>query len=435
MPIEAGPRPLAGVRVVDLTRIWSGPVATRILGDLGAEVIKVEARIGRGAAVAPADVAGGRPWNVQGLFNKLNRNKESVCVDLKSDAGKEAFLRLVAASDVVIENFSARAMPGLGLGYDALRAANPRIVYLTMPAFGRSGAYRDYVGLGPSIEPTTGLTALMGYADDEPRVTAKAVTDPGAGTTAASAILVALERRRRTGAGAFIELSQHECGIQVLGEHFIERQLTGREPSRLGNAHPEHAPHGIYRCAPRPIAGPPSGAPDAAAAAAAAFADDHWIALAARDEAEWRALCAVAGQGWDADPRFADAAARRAHRAELDAAVEAWTSTRDKRELMERLQAVGVPAGAVLAPPEWLADPHLAARGYFVELDHAEAGRNRWDGAPILLNGERHYAGWQPAPLLGEDNRAVFTRLLGYTDAEVDALVAEGALADRPPDA
>jgi len=401
-------RPLEGLRVLDLTRIWSGPLATRILGDLGADVIKIEAHTNRAVAVGST---GERPWNRQALFNKLSRNKRSVAIDLKAPAAREIFLRLVAECDVVIENFSARAMPSLGLGYDALREANPAIVYLTMPAFGREGPYRDYIGLGPSIEPMTGLTAAMGYSGAEPRVTSAALTDAMSGVAAASAVLTAIERRERTGEGAFIDLSQHEVGVAFLGEWFIERQLSGEEPRRLGNGHAEFAPHGVYRC----------------------LGSDDWIALAARTEDEWQALCALASCGWEDDARFMTPEGRRAHASDLDAAIDAWTSTQQKRALMEALQSRDVPAGAVLSPPEWLADPHLEARGYFAELDHAETGRGRWDGSPLRFEGERGYEEWLAAPLLGEHNAAVLGHVLGLSPEAVARLERDGVLADRPP--
>jgi crotonobetainyl-CoA:carnitine CoA-transferase CaiB-like acyl-CoA transferase len=418
--VEGGAaRPLAGTRVLDLTRIWSGPLAARILGDLGAEVIKIEAPLGRGPATATEqarmtnpEAGAERHWNKQALFNKLQRNREGLAIDLKTERGHEIFLRLVAQSDVMIENFSARAMPGLGLGYQALREANPRIVYLTMPAFGRDGPYRDYVGLGPSIEPSTGLTAVMGYSNDEPRVTAKAITDAMAGTAAAAAVLTALERRRRTGEGAFLDLSQHEVGVAILGEYMLARQLDGAEPERVGNSHPQYAPHGVYRCA----------------------GEDEWIALAARDGAEWAALCAEAGAGWETDLRFASMEGRRDHRAELDAAIEGWTAGLEKRALMTALQARGVPAGAVLKPEEWTVDPHLEARGYFTQLVHAEMGQTKSDGSPLVFEGDRGYEQWRAAPTLGGDNAAVLSRVLGMSSSEIAELEAQGVIMDHPPE-
>ncbi|MEE8422670.1 MAG: CoA transferase [Dehalococcoidia bacterium] len=413
--------PLRGVRVLDLTRVWAGPVAARILGDLGADVIRVEAPSGRGPAVIrrpgrgadfPDGDPGERPWNRQGLFNKLNRNKRSLALNLKEPRGRELFLALVAESDVVIENFSARVMPGLGLDYDRLREAKPDIIYLAMPAFGLDGPRRDYIGFGSSIEPSSGFTALMGYSADEPRITAAGVSDPIAGTTAAAAILSALEHRDATGSGAFLELSQQQAGINFIGEHLIERQLSGHEPERRGNAHPEFAPHGVYRCR----------------------GDDNWIALTTRDERDWAALDAVSGRGWGDDTRFATVEARRRNQAALDAEIEAWTEGSDKSELTRALQSAGVPAGPVLSAPEWLADAHLEARGYFVELDHPDAGRNRWDGSPIMAGGERDYDWWTAAPTLGGDNEAILGGVLGLSQPEIDKLYEGGVIADRPPD-
>jgi crotonobetainyl-CoA:carnitine CoA-transferase CaiB-like acyl-CoA transferase len=421
-------RPLAGVRILDLTRIWSGPLATRILGDLGAEVIKVESRDGRGGGGGPAGVptraAGGaaptapdavaaKPWNSQPLFNKLNRNKKSIAIDLKAPRGREIFLDLVKVSDVVIENFSARAMRGLGLSYEEMRAVNPQVIYVAMQAFGQFGPYRDYVGLGPSIEPITGMTALMGYSDEEPRVTSKALTDAIAGTAGAAAVVTALRRRQERGIGCLVDLSQHETGIAYLGEHFLEAQLSGEEPHRLGNAHPAFAPHGVYRCR----------------------GDDQWIAIAVQSDADWQALCAELALGLAADHALRDVAARRARCGEIDAAIERATRGRDKRELERALQERGVAAGAVLSAPEYLTDPHLEARGYFVDLVHKETGAARWDGSPLLFDGARGYEDWSAAPCLGEDNRALLRALIGLSEAELDALYVAGVLAEEPASA
>ncbi len=416
-------RPLEGVRVLDLTRIWSGPLATRILGDLGAEIIKIEAHEGRGgggpAGVATRRAAGAppapsvqNPWNRQPLFNKLNRNKKSLAIDLKAPKGRQIFLDLLKVSDVVIENFSARAMPSLGLSYEEMSAVNPRIIYLAMQAFGRFGAYRDYVGLGPSIEPVTGMQAIMGYSDDEPRVTSKALTDAISGATAASAVITALQRRQERGKGCLVDLSQHETGITYLGEFVVEAQLNGAEPGRIGNAHRDFAPHGVYRCA----------------------GDDNWIALAARDDASWLALREVlARPDLRDDARFASPAGRKANSTALDAEIEAATAAWEKRDLERALQARGVAAGAVLSAPEYLSDPHLHDRGYFVELDHAEAGPSTWDGSPLKFNGDRGYADFTAAPLLGGDSRTVLRDLLGLSEAGLDALYADGVLAEAPP--
>ena len=411
-------RPLAGIRVLDFTRIWSGPLATRFLADLGADVIRIEAPDGRGPASVPRGTGGyypsgepgGKPYNRQGLNNKLMRNKRSLAIDLKSPEGKRAVLRLVAVSDVVVENFSARAMPSLGLDYEALSARNPRLIFLTMPSFGSRGPYRDYVGLGPSIEPLSGLTALMGYSKDEPRMTVQALTDAASGVCGLSAVMTALWRRERTGRGALLDLSQSEAMAAFLAEEFVASQLTGREPERLGNGARDAAPYGVYRC----------------------LGDDEWISLGCVTDAQWTALARLAGRGWDAGGRYATVEARLANRATLDAMVEGWTLTEDKHILARRLQAVGIAAAPVHSAPEWLADPHLAARGYFTTLETPDAGRYRSDGLPMLIDGARGYEAWTGAPGLGVHN-AETLRLAGYADAEISALSARGIIVDRPP--
>lgn len=411
--------PLSGVRIIDLTRGWAGPLATRILADLGAQVVKVEAATGRGPAHVPKDGRGvypdrdpgERPWNRQGSFNKLNRNKQSVVLDLKTAEGRELVLRLVAESDVVIENMSARVMPALGLDYQALREANERIIYVAMPGFGLSGPYRDWVAYGPSLEPVSGLTSVMGYGPSEARVTSKAVPDAIAGVTAAAAVVTALHSREEHGSGALVELSQHEGAIAMIGEYFVEQELSGRQPERPGNGDREYSPHGTYRCR----------------------GDDEWIVIAARDQAEWQALCDVAGRGWRDDARFATVDGRREHRLDLDTLIEAWTCDEDKLQLTERLQAAGVPAGAVLSAPELLADRQLRERGFFVAIDHPDAGSVRYPGTPIVFDGRRA-DDWRPAPGLGEHNDAILVGLLGLSPDELRGLRARSIIADHPPD-
>ncbi len=419
-PLATAPpqRPLAGIRVLDLTRIWSGPLATRILGDLGAEVIKIEAPAGRGPAIVessdggyfPGDDPGERPWNRRGLTNKLNRNKQSLAVDLKTARGRELLLELVAVSDVVIENFSARAMPSLRLGYEELRGANPEIIYVAMPAFGLSGPYREYVGLGPSIEPLTGMNALMGYSATEPRMSVQALTDAMSGTVAASAVVTALARRR-PGLGMMVELSQHECGMAHFGEQLLERQTQGEDAPLIGNGDLHRAPHGVYRCR----------------------GEDQWIAISVGSEEEWSSLCELGREGWEADAQWAHLTGRLADRERLDATVERWTRTRGKIQLMHELAAAGIAAGPVNASPEWLADPHLTERSYFFAVDELDSGRQSYDGSPLRFNGDRGYRWWLRAPGLGEHRHELLEGLLGYPAEETAMLERRGVLADRPP--
>ena len=411
-------RPLEGIRVLDFTRIWSGPLATRFLADLGADVLRIEAPDGRGPAVVPRGVGGyypggepgEKPYNRQGLNNKLMRNKRSLAINLKSPEGKRAILRLVANADVVVENFSARAMPSLGLDYEALSARNPRLIFLTMPSFGSRGPYRDYVGLGPSIEPISGLTALMGYAKNEPRMTAMAITDAASGVCGLSAVLTALWQRERTGKGALLDLSQSEAMTAFLAEEMVAAQLSNREPERLGNGAWNAAPYGVYRC----------------------LGEDDWIAIGCTTDAQWAALARVAGRGWEVDGRYATADGRLARRAALDEMIEGWTAGEEKKSLARRLQVAGVAAAPVHSAPEWLSDPHLEARGYFTTLETPDAGQYHSDGLPLTIDGSRGYEGWTGAPALGGHNAEVL-RSVGYSEAEIDDLVARGVIVNRPP--
>lgn len=403
--------PLNGVRVLDLTHVWAGPLGTRILGDLGATVVKIEAPLGRG----PREYKGGlplggwlgakppeEPWNVNAIFVKLQRNKRSVALDLKADAGRETFLELVAVADVVIENFSARAMPALGLGYPELSAANPKIVYVAMPGFGTSGPYRDRVAFGPTVEPMSGLTSVMGYGPEEPRNTAMALMDPITAVNAAAAVIDALRRRERTGKGAFVEMSLHEGGVAFCGPWLAEHQLGG-DIRRLGNRHPRMAPHGVYRCA----------------------GEDAWVAVACRHDADWQALCGLI----DELPAEADLAARMADQDRIDEALSAWTCARSKAEAAAALQARGVPAGPVHITPDMTADAQVRARGFF---DHVEPGPTPMPGNPIKMAGTGP-ADWTPCPRLGADNRAVLADWLGYGADRIAALETAGVLVDKPP--
>ena len=403
--------PLNGVRVLDLTHVWAGPLGTRILGDLGATVVKIEAPFGRG----PREYKGGlplggwlggeppaEPWNVNAIFVKLQRNKRSVALDLKTDAGRGTFLELVAVADVVIENFSARAMPALGLGYPELAAANPRIVYVAMPGFGASGPYRDRVAFGPTVEPMSGLTAVMGYGPEEPRNTAMALMDPITAVNAAAAVIDALRRRERTGKGSFVEMSLHEGGVAFCGPWLVEHQLGG-DIRRLGNGHPRMAPHGVYRCA----------------------GEDAWVAVACRHDADWQALCGLIG----GLPAATDLAARLANQDGIDEVVSAWTGARSKAEAADVLQAHGVPAGPVNITPDMTADAQVRARGFF---DHVEPGPTPMPGNPVKLAGTGP-EDWTPCPPLGADNRAVLADWLGYGGERIAALEAAEVLVDKPP--
>jgi crotonobetainyl-CoA:carnitine CoA-transferase CaiB-like acyl-CoA transferase len=403
--------PLNGIRILDLTHVWAGPLATRMLADLGAMVVKIEAPYSRGprdwrGATPLGGWIGGEPgdepWNINAIFVKLQRNKQSASIDLKTDAGRATFLELVKVADVVIENFTARAMLSLCLGYEQLAEANPKIIYVVMPGYGASGPYRDRVAFGPAVEPMSGLTNVVGYGPDEPRNTAMALPDAVAGVNATAAVVTALRRRERTGQGAFVEMSLHEAGVALCGPFLIEHQLGGRV-ERIGNRHPAMAPNGVYRAA----------------------GEDDWIAIACRHDGDWRALCDVIGGALSPQ---ADLETRHAEHDAIDAAIRTWTQTRNKVEAADALQAVGVPAGPVYATPDMAADPQVQERGFFVPL---EAG-TPMPGNPVKMD-TISPDDWTPCPRLGADNRGVLRDWLGYGDERIDQLERERVLVDKPP--
>ena len=403
--------PLRGVRVLDLTHVWAGPLGTRFLADLGAETIKIESPMGRGPRAFPVNEAtygwvggdpGDEPWNRHAIFVKLQRNKRSVAIDLKTDAGREAFLRLVRVADVVIENFHSVTMPNLGLSYEVLAAENPSIIYVAMPGYGVEGAYSQRVAFGPAVEAMSGLSDVMGYGPEEPRNTAMALMDPVAAVSAAGAVVTALRRRKATGKGAFVEMSLHDSAVSFCGPWLIERQL-GNSIERLANRHPKMVPHGVY-----PSAG-----------------EDDWIAIACRDDDDWKALCSVV-PGLDAD---ADLGARQRDRLEIDDVISSWSAGRDKAVAAEALQKKAIPAGAVNTTPDMLDDPQTRERGFFVPI---EAGPTPMPGNPIKMRGVSS-ADWTPCPKLGADNAAVLKGWLDYSDDEIAELERAGVIVNRPP--
>ncbi|MBG92852.1 MAG: hypothetical protein CL792_02610 [Chloroflexi bacterium] len=413
-------QPLKGLRVLDLTRIWSGPLATRILGDMGAEIIKIEAQDGRGprkvtssadkSGYYPDNDPGVTPWNRQGLNNKLNRNKKSLAINLKANRGREVFLELVEKSDVVIENFSARAMPSLGLDYFELKKRNSQIIYVAMPAFGLSGPYREYIGLGPSIEPLTGVCALLGYSSEEPRMSVQALTDAMSGTAATAAVMTALERRNRTNEGSFVELSQHECGVGYFGEYFLASQLNQSEPQIAPNLHNDFAPNGVYRC----------------------LGDDEWIAISIRSDSEWYRLCTLVEKNWENEDKFNSITNRKINKILLDELIDNWTKDLDKVELMKQLQKISIPAGVVNSSPEWLNDEHLLERGYFFSVEELDAGEQSYDGSPVKFYNERGYDSWVRSPGLGEHYGQILGEILGYSSLDITELFELGIIVDSP---
>ncbi|MEX2246439.1 MAG: CoA transferase [Dehalococcoidia bacterium] len=408
-------RPLEGVRIIDLTVAVAGPVATSLLADLGAEVVRVEppfARPGTHLDVAP-HVPGtpDRPYNRLVGYSDLHRGKRAVTLDLSRAEGRSVLLRLAAISDAVVENMSPRVIDGLGIGYEALRAPKPDIVLVSMPAFGRDGPLRDRVAYGPGIDAASGLSWLTGYPDRGPMNPANYYADYTSGVMAALATIVALRHRDRTGEGQHVEAAMIDAELQAVGEALLDYTMNARVQTRTGNAHPAMSPHGVY----------------------ASAGEDRWIAVACEDDAQWRAICHTIGRPELArDERYADVVSRAHRRDEIDAIVSAWTRDRGPHEAAEALQAAGVAASAVQTVPELLDDPQLAARGFVHRVRHAEAGEMPHMRAAFTLAGAEvgPDAG---APLYGEGTEYVFGDLLGMSTAQMAALEEAGVARREHP--
>jgi crotonobetainyl-CoA:carnitine CoA-transferase CaiB-like acyl-CoA transferase len=418
---QANQGALSGITVLDLTRVWAGPLATRMLGDLGADVIKIEATWARGPkAVAQSDVsvsgrypnneAGARPWNREGMFNKLNRSKRSLTLQLDTPEGKSIFERLVPLADVVIENYTPRVMPQLGLGWERLSELNPGIVYVSMPGYGWSGPSRDFAALGTTLEPEAGLSSLMGYEDGGPYKSGVAWADPVAAMHGAAAVLMGILDREAhpERLGQAIELAQVEGMVCFIGSEVLASQQPGNTRRPRGNRHPYQAPQGCYPCA----------------------GDDRWIAITIASDAEWVALCDLAG--FEQDLLKLNLEDRVSRHTALDAVISSWTRLHDRDELEGKLQRSNIVACAVNDARDIVNHGQLLSQKFFADIDHPDAGRHLFPGLPIKLS-ETPAAYTRPAPGLGQHNEEVLRGLLGLSASDVEDLRRAGVIAEEPP--
>jgi crotonobetainyl-CoA:carnitine CoA-transferase CaiB-like acyl-CoA transferase len=393
---------LHAIRVLDFSRVLAGPYASRILGDFGAEVIKVQSR----------KTATGSDDNNGVYFNAWNRNKRSITLDMSYPEAKEIALKLTAISDVVIENFSPRVMSNWGLSYEKLAEVRHDLIMVSMCGMGQTGPWKDFVAFGPTVQSLGGLTYLTSYNEDTPIGLGYSYADAVAGLYCAIAILAALEHRDRTGLGQHIDLSEYEAVCTLIGPTLLDAAANQEQIRPQGNQsqHISAAPYGCYKC----------------------LGVDRWCAIAVFDEMEWRALCRVCGHAeWSADPRFSTLAMRKEHRQELDPLIQAWTSENTAETVMQILQEAGVSAGVVQNAQDLANDPQLNARGFFVHLDHPVLGKTVSDGTPIKM-GSGSLAHWKRAPLLGEDNEYVYLELLGFTEGELRSYVERGIIGVCP---
>ncbi|MEO8539916.1 MAG: CoA transferase [bacterium] len=433
------PKPLEGVRVIDLCVVWAGPFATMLMGDLGAEIIKPEnpfvfQPMTRGAMARPpqmlvsASIAwagglpnnevGARPWDYNPTFVSLYRNKKSFTVDLRRPEGLEVLKRLVAESDVVYENNATGTMEGLGITYDWLKEANPKIIFVRVPAYGSDGPYARARALGVHLEAVMGHSLLRGYPDADPSSnTAIYSGDYLAGAQGAFAVMTALWHRDRTGEGQLIEIAQAENAACMFTQAIMDYSLNGNVQGAIANRDVNgRAPFGVY-----PTLSP--GTP--------ATSDDRWIAIGIEDDAQWQAFGAAIGHpDWADETRFATNAGRLEHHDELDQLITGYTATQDDYELMHSLQAVGVSATPVLEASRMFTDPQLREREFFKTQTQRASGTFEYVG-PLWQFGETPVEFSQPPVMFGEHNDYVYREILKLSDAEYETLKAGGHIADE----
>ncbi len=407
-PKERTPQPpLEGIRVISLGTGAVIPDFGMILGQLGAEVIKIESS----DHLDFMRTMGGDKNAVAG-FNEANRNKRSFGANLKKEKGREIVRRLICSSDIVGENFRGGVVKSLGVDYETVRAFKPDIIYISSQGFGGGGPYTDYLAYGPMLAAASGLLSLWAHPGDPyPTGSNAPFPDHMASKQAVIAVLAALDYRRRTGEGQHIDMAQTEVAANLIGEHYLDYFLNGRVPSPTGNRSPVAAPQGCYPCRGR----------------------DNWCAVSVSTDRQWeRFRTALGNPAWAGEARYATRAGRMEDHDELDRRIAAWTCEREARDVMETLQAAGVPAGVVCRAEDILADPQLKWINAVIEQEHPVVGRRLYPNVPFRLPGSPCRRSTR-APLLGEHTRAICRDLLGMSEQEIDILKGEGVLEDGAP--
>ena len=424
----AGQAPLAGVRVVAVEDYLFLPWATVQLAELGAEVIHVESRsriANRQMGVYPHNRPGPRFWDEPSAYTSFERNKASLTLDLATPAGRDAFLRLAATADLVMENNRPGVMERLGLGYDVLARQNPRLIMMRCSGYGQSGPYRNAGAFARTIDVMSGLTHLTGYRDGQPVRANPSFMDMVSAWNNAGAAVAGLLHRERTGTGMCIDVAMYETGVSTVGTALVAHQL-GVTLGRSGNCDLGMAPHGVYptRNAER---GTRNGTGDDNSALG-----DRWIAIAVRDDGEWTRLAAAIGEPWAADAGLRSLAGRWAARDRLDERLARWTAGQDAFDCEARLQAFGIPAAVVRDARDLVLDEHLRARGFFQWVQTPCADRefvSPHPGPPFHIEG--HQSRDVASARMGEDNERVL-RALGYDTAAIDGMARAGVIGDAP---
>jgi CoA:oxalate CoA-transferase len=400
-------RPLSGVRVIGLEQYMSAPYCTMLLADAGAEVIKIEMP-GRGdprRSIPPyaTDEAGRR---VAGGFIGYNRNKESLALNLREESGRQVLKDLVRVSDVVVENLRPGAMDKLGLGYESLKAANPRLIYAAISGFGRleghTGPYSDRPAFDIVAEAMSGVMNLVGFADKPPSWTIYGLADVYSGLATAYGVMLALFMRERTGEGQFVDSAMLDNMLALNERMAVVYSFTGQSPERGQMKH--IAPRGAFRC------------------------QDGYLAINIPDDIQWRRLCEAMGkEELKDDPRTADGTSRAAHADLIRSTIENWLADKSRAEAVALLEQRGVPSGPVYTAEDVFADPHIAARNMLISVDDPVAGPRKYARSPLHLSAAPEIP-TEPAPQLGQHTRPILRDLLGYGEAEIQRLQDQGVV-------
>ena len=394
--------PLEGIRVISFGTGAVIPDFGKILGEFGADVIKIESKenLDFMRTIGP-------DMNSIPGFNESNRNKRSFGVNLKTQKGKKLVRQLIKKADIIGENFRGGVMASLGFGYNSVRRIKPDIIYISSQGFGAGGPYSDYQAYGPMLAAASGVLHLWAHPDDPYPVGSNVpLPDHIASKQAVVAVIAALDYRRRTGKGQFIDMSQVEVAASLIGEFCLEYTVNGRVPKAMGNRSLYAAPYGCYRCK----------------------GDDQWCAISVFTNDEWQGFCnAIGNPGWTKDPKFADTVSRLRNVDELDRLVEQWTIERDPHEVMNTLQAAGVAAGVAQRSIDTINDPQLKWLGAIIEVDHPVAGKRLYPGIPFKISNMTLRSS-TAAPLLGQHTEEICRELLQMSEGDISRLKEEKVL-------
>ena len=404
---------LDGIVVVEFAAFAAGPCIGKYMANFGAYVVRVESasRPDGFRAHYPPFKDNIKGVNRSGVFAFNNDSVYSVGVNLKAPGGLDIAKKLASKADVIIENFTPGTMRKLGLGYEDLAKLNPRLVMLSTCNMGQTGPRAHHPGFGSQLTSLSGFTNLAGEPGGEPVIVYGPYIDYVAVGYGYVAVMAALEHRRRTGRGQYIDLAQYENGIQFIGPAILQQQLLGSSPSRQGNRHPQAAPHNAYPCAE----------------------PDSWCAIGVYDDAEWQRLLVVMDHpAWATSIRFASQLSRKQNETELDALLSEWTRTQQAAELMQKLQTAGVHAAKVNNMRDLFSDSQLAHRRFWRTVHHKEVGDHQAE-MPAYDLSLTPFADPSPDPCLCEHTEAVLKKLLGMTDSEIAQLASQGAVELETP--